>query len=159
MAAFAVSCKLDPGEIKPQIDFIKLLEIYEDIGQLCPECLVIRTVRSRHCNVCKRCVDRFDHHCNWINNCVGIRNHNVFLTYIYSQLSLLLIILLSTLTAMGSDLIERWSTPSRELVESRVGGVQLFLFSESTVMFYLSAVQIVTICLVFLPQVATLVYY
>mmetsp|Transcript_109632 Transcript_109632/g.151754 ORF Transcript_109632/g.151754 Transcript_109632/m.151754 type:complete len:129 (-) Transcript_109632:35-421(-) len=54
--------------------------------QLCPDCFVIRTQRSRHCSVCNRCVERFDHHCPWINNCVGIRNHNYFLGYIIWQL-------------------------------------------------------------------------
>ena len=36
--------------------------------------------------MCHRCVERFDHHCPWINNCVGVRNHNYFLVYITSQL-------------------------------------------------------------------------
>ena len=42
-----------------------------DPTQLCPDCLVVRTPRSRHCGTCNRCVERFDHHCPWINNCVG----------------------------------------------------------------------------------------
>ncbi len=50
---------------------------------LCSDCEVIRTRRSRHCNICDRCVDRFDHHCPWINNCVGIGNHTYFFFYIH----------------------------------------------------------------------------
>ena len=53
--------------------------------QLCPDCDTIRTSRSRHCSVCGHCVERFDHHCPWINNCVGIRNHNLFYFYIVFQ--------------------------------------------------------------------------
>jgi hypothetical protein len=36
-------------------------------------------------------VDRFDHHCPWINNCVGINNHNTFISYVAFQYILLLV--------------------------------------------------------------------
>mmetsp|Transcript_17121 Transcript_17121/g.28879 ORF Transcript_17121/g.28879 Transcript_17121/m.28879 type:complete len:326 (+) Transcript_17121:2768-3745(+) len=77
---------VDPGYLKnrSQIDFMQRLKIF-DSSQLCPECETIRTSRSRHCIICHRCVDRYDHHCPWINNCVGVRNHNVFLLYILCQ--------------------------------------------------------------------------
>mmetsp|Transcript_40201 Transcript_40201/g.29648 ORF Transcript_40201/g.29648 Transcript_40201/m.29648 type:complete len:149 (+) Transcript_40201:990-1436(+) len=72
----------DPGYIyNKKVPFIELLEHYK-AEQLCPDCQVIRTVRSRHCSVCHRCVERFDHHCPWINNCIGVRNHNHFIIYV-----------------------------------------------------------------------------
>jgi len=52
--------------------------------ELCPDCKVIRTPRSRHCAICNVCVERFDHHCPWINNCVGVRNHGPFLLFLLS---------------------------------------------------------------------------
>ena len=51
---------------------------------LCPDCLVIRTPRSRHCSVCNQCVERYDHHCPWINNCVGAKNHSFFMCFVSS---------------------------------------------------------------------------
>lgn len=88
----------DPGFIKKpkNLDFQKLLELVDPI-QLCPDCLVIRTPRSRHCNTCNMCVERFDHHCPWINNCVGINNHRYFFLFLFFLISTLISVFVSTL--------------------------------------------------------------
>ena len=75
-----VSVCMEPGYIENQVDFMNLIRVI-DAAQLCPNCEVIRTSRSRHCSVCNKCVERFDHHCPWLNNCVGVRNHNYYLGY------------------------------------------------------------------------------
>uniref|UniRef100_A0A672R6I1 Palmitoyltransferase n=1 Tax=Sinocyclocheilus grahami TaxID=75366 RepID=A0A672R6I1_SINGR len=48
-------------------------------------CVNQQPMRARHCQTCKRCVRRFDHHCPWIDNCVGERNHKWFLLYLCVQ--------------------------------------------------------------------------
>ncbi|KAM4532133.1 palmitoyltransferase ZDHHC12-B isoform 2-T2 [Fundulus diaphanus] len=47
-------------------------------------------MRSKHCQACQRCVRRYDHHCPWIENCVGERNHRWFVVYLAVQLLVLL---------------------------------------------------------------------
>ena len=54
-----------------------------DPVQLCPDCEVIRTPRSRHCGICDQCVERYDHHCPWLNTCVGVGNHRPFIFFIF----------------------------------------------------------------------------
>ncbi|KAJ0022919.1 hypothetical protein NQD34_015053 [Periophthalmus magnuspinnatus] len=45
----------------------------------CPVCKVVRPSRAGHCRICGVCVLRLDHHCVWINSCVGQANHLSFL--------------------------------------------------------------------------------
>ncbi|KAM6970874.1 palmitoyltransferase ZDHHC23-B [Tautogolabrus adspersus] len=45
----------------------------------CPVCRVVRPPRAGHCRICGVCVLRLDHHCVWINSCVGQANHRGFL--------------------------------------------------------------------------------
>lgn len=47
-------------------------------------------MRSKHCQACQHCVRRYDHHCPWIENCVGERNHRWFVLYLAVQLLVLL---------------------------------------------------------------------
>ena len=45
---------------------------------------MLRPQESRHCYICNKCVDRFDHHCQWLNNCVGVGNHTLFFIFLIS---------------------------------------------------------------------------
>uniref|UniRef100_A0A8C1E902 Palmitoyltransferase n=1 Tax=Cyprinus carpio carpio TaxID=630221 RepID=A0A8C1E902_CYPCA len=57
--------------------------------KLCPVCRLVRPPRAGHCRICGACVLRMDHHCVWINSCVGQANHRQFI------LTLLLFLLTS----------------------------------------------------------------
>nr|XP_044617556.1 palmitoyltransferase ZDHHC19-like isoform X2 [Equus asinus] len=52
--------------------------------QWCPKCCFLRPLRTYHITWCNICVEEFDHHCKWVNNCIGHSNFRVFMLLVQS---------------------------------------------------------------------------
>lgn len=78
--------KANPGRIEPQPllqeELERMVMANEFLGDFCPSCLMIRPARSKHCETCDACVARFDHHCVWVDGCVGYLNNLKFMIYL-----------------------------------------------------------------------------
>jgi len=86
---FIKAWKSDPGTVRTnqEVKYRTIIELAERDGfdpvVFCSSCLVRRPVRSKHCSVCDRCVSKFDHHCPWVGNCIGEKNHKYFIGYLF----------------------------------------------------------------------------
>ena len=86
------ACAVEPGYFSRSTD-PKLLKKYISMFEYdnllynkdfkCRTCTVVKPARSKHCTVCDACVLGMDHHCIWINQCVGHFNYKWFLAFIF----------------------------------------------------------------------------
>ncbi|XP_006817985.1 palmitoyltransferase ZDHHC17-like [Saccoglossus kowalevskii] len=86
---FVKAWRSDPGVITTSFEEKKrtIIELAETgklkIEVFCTTCIIRKPIRSKHCSYCNRCIAKFDHHCPWIDNCVGAGNHKYFIGYLF----------------------------------------------------------------------------
>ena len=89
--------------------------------KFCKTCNIWRPPRCYHCRVCDNCIETLDHHCVWLNNCVGRRNYRYFFTFVGSSTLLALFLIGASLAHIlvyrsregvsFNDAIDKWRVP------------------------------------------------
>ena len=58
------------------------VRVWDDTGEpmdlFCNICDAYVQAKTKHCGPCNRCCEEFDHHCVWLNNCIGTQNYSNF---------------------------------------------------------------------------------
>ncbi|CAD8205395.1 unnamed protein product [Paramecium octaurelia] len=111
--------KRNPGFVPRSNKTLMDLLDANSVDQICPDCSDVKPPRSRHCEICQKCVYKYDHHCPWLSNCVGEKNQYIFITFLFTltlSISLQIAVQCSTLnleddqTDVDSNHLLQWIT-------------------------------------------------
>lgn len=110
----------DPGYIKQDTDEYRQLlkkitfqaqhlqqsDWNKTFSRLCHSCKTVKPLRASHCKICNRCVLAFDHHCPYVQNCVGYKNRPYFFFFVLSFTILEGIVLKAAYILLSKDLFQ-----------------------------------------------------
>uniref|UniRef100_A0A7S4N8L5 Palmitoyltransferase n=1 Tax=Odontella aurita TaxID=265563 RepID=A0A7S4N8L5_9STRA len=82
LASHAKTSFTDPGSVPkcavPVEDETRQITFHA----MCSQCQSFKPQNCHHCRICDRCVSRMDHHCPWMNNCIGAANLKHFILFL-----------------------------------------------------------------------------
>ena len=83
----------------PRTDFDRRTQGRVITDLYCQVCDVHVTDKAKHCSTCNKCIYAFDHHCIWLNTCIGGKNYRLFF-------SMLVLIVVGTLFLFINSLLQ-----------------------------------------------------
>ncbi|XP_026106374.1 probable protein S-acyltransferase 23 isoform X1 [Carassius auratus] len=123
--AAALVLNQNPGQLKEadtdsQFSSIRdLIEAGKSPDRFCIHCELIQVDNCKHCRLCDMCIQEYDHHCLFLNQCVGRDNHRIFILFVISMVMAQLLFILSavyylSLKLSGLEMSDWGSLAGRE---------------------------------------------
>lgn len=76
-----------PSEVVSQLLYDPEVSARSELPyRYCRTCKAPKPMRTHHCGLCGCCVLKADHHCVWINQCVGHYNQRYFILFLFYML-------------------------------------------------------------------------
>ena len=97
-------------------------------SRLCHSCKTIKPLRASHCKQCNRCVLAFDHHCPYVQNCVGYKNRVPFFIFVASFTVIEWITCYMAYMILQKEPFLYWLWPGAVLIVLYCGMVTFLLF-------------------------------
>ena len=117
--------------------FNDILDSGENLLNYCCVCKIKFKKNSKHCVICNKCCEGFDHHCTWVNNCIGRKNYPFFYIFLYISFFQLISILIICFESINITNLEKKPKDYRDcnLFDKKLSFDILFSIPKCTILF------------------------